>query len=64
MKTSIARFALPKRITVTVQRPQMNLSGAIDALAQILRELKRAQSDGLDISTAARVLKDKSIASN
>jgi ParB-like chromosome segregation protein Spo0J len=59
LKASVARFALPKGITVTVQGPKMNLVGGIDALAQAVRELKKCLADGLDISTASRVLKDK-----
>jgi ParB/RepB/Spo0J family partition protein len=59
LRTSIARFALAGNVMVTVQRPRMALSGAIQALSETLRQLKAADSQGLDVVTASRVMRDR-----
>lgn len=59
LKTAVARFALPKGVMVTVQGPRMDLSGAIGAILETLRVLKKGQADSWDIVTAARVMRDR-----
>jgi ParB family transcriptional regulator, chromosome partitioning protein len=59
LRTSIARFALVGDVMVTVQRPRMALSGAIQALSETLRQLKAADAQGLDVVTASRVMRDR-----
>ncbi|HZL26970.1 MAG TPA: ParB/RepB/Spo0J family partition protein [Acidobacteriaceae bacterium] len=59
LKTAVARFALPKGVMVTVQGPKMDLSGAIEAMLQTLRVLKKGQADSWDIVTAARIMKQR-----
>jgi ParB/RepB/Spo0J family partition protein len=59
LRTSIARFALIGNVMVTVQRPRMALSGAIQALSETLRQLKAADAQGLDVVTASRVMRDR-----
>ena len=59
LKTSIARFCMPKGFMVTVQGPKMTLDGALDTLQLAVRELKRAQAERLDVTTAMRVLRDR-----
>lgn len=64
LKTSVARFALPKGIIVTVQGPRIDLCAAIEALMETLRACKKAQADSLDIVTCSRVTKDRSRAAS
>jgi ParB family transcriptional regulator, chromosome partitioning protein len=59
LRTSIARFALVGDVMVTVQRPRMALSGAIQALSETLRQLKAADAQGLDVVTVSRVMRDR-----
>jgi hypothetical protein len=44
---------------VTVQGRDVTLSIAIDAMLEVAKELKKGQGQGLDISTAQRVMRDK-----
>ena len=37
----------------------MNLAGAIDAMLEAVKELKKGQAERWDITTAMRVLRDK-----
>lgn len=64
LKTAVARFALPRGVLVTVQGPKMDLSGAIDAMLETLRVLKKGQADSWDIVTAARVMRDRAKSAN
>jgi ParB family chromosome partitioning protein len=59
VKTTVARFMLPDGAVVTVQGRRMNLSGAIDAMLEAVKELKKGQAERWDITTAMRVLRDK-----
>lgn len=64
LKTSVARFALPKGIMVTVQGPRIDLAAAIEALLATARVLKKGEADSWDIVTAARVMKDRARAAS
>jgi ParB/RepB/Spo0J family partition protein len=59
VKTSIARFALASGLCVTVQGRQVTLSSAIEAMLEAAKELRKGQGQGLDISTAEKVMRDK-----
>jgi hypothetical protein len=59
VKTAIARFPLPKGVTVTVQGPKMNLSSAVQVMLDALKELKRGQAEHWDITTTMRVMRDR-----
>ena len=59
VKTGNARFPLSTGLCVTVQGREVTLSAAIDAMIETVKELKKGQAQGLDISTAQRVFKDK-----
>jgi ParB family chromosome partitioning protein len=62
VKTSNARFPLPTGWCVTVQGRDgrdVSLATAIEAMMEAVKELKKAQGQGLDITTAQRVMRDK-----
>ena|ERR1700722_371330 len=59
LKTSVARFPLPGGVMVSVQGRKMNLSGAIEAMLDVVKELKKGQADHWDITTAMRVLRHR-----
>jgi ParB/RepB/Spo0J family partition protein len=58
-KTKRAVFALPTGTCVTIKGSEVSLSDAIGILLETVRELKRGQSQRLDITTQQRVMKDK-----
>jgi len=58
-KTASARFPLSTGLSVSVQGREVTLAGAIDAMIETVRELKKGQGQGLDITTAQRVMRDK-----
>jgi ParB-like chromosome segregation protein Spo0J len=61
LKTSIARFALPAGVVVTVQaQRKLAVPDAIKALSQTLKELKMGQDSSFDIVTVMRVMADRS----
>jgi len=64
VKTSVARFTLPDDVVVTVQGRRLNLSGAIEAMLETLRILKKGQAESWDIVTASRVMKDRARAAS
>ena len=59
VKTAIARFALPTGVCLTVQGRELTLASAIEAMLEAVKELKKGQGQGLDITTAQRVMRDK-----
>jgi len=58
-KTSNARFPLSTGLCVTVQGRDVTLAAAIDAMLETVKELKKGQGQGLDITTAQRVMRDR-----
>jgi ParB family chromosome partitioning protein len=64
VKASVARFTLPDGVVVTVQGRRLNLSGAIEAMLETLRVLKKGQAESWDIVTASRVMKDRARATS
>lgn len=59
VKTAHARFPLANGICVSVQGREVTIAGAIEAMLETVKELKKGQGQGLDISTAQRVMRDK-----
>lgn len=59
VKLAMARFPLAAGLSVTVQGREVTLAGAIEAVLETAKELKKAQMQGLDISTTQRVMRDK-----
>ena len=59
LKASVARFPLPGGVMVSVQGRKMNLGGAIEAMLDVVKELKKGQADHWDITTAMRVLRHR-----
>jgi ParB/RepB/Spo0J family partition protein len=59
LKAAVARFPLSSGVMVSVQGRKMNLSGAIDAMLEAVKELKKGQAEHWDITTAMRVMRDK-----
>jgi ParB-like chromosome segregation protein Spo0J len=49
----------PVDLMVSVQGRKMNLSGAIEAMLDVVKELKKGQADHWDITTAMRVLRHR-----
>jgi ParB family chromosome partitioning protein len=58
-KAKRAVFMLSSGLSITVQGLDVTLEDAIEGLAEVAKELKRGLSQGLDISTAQRVMRDK-----
>jgi ParB family chromosome partitioning protein len=58
-KTALARFPISAGLTVTVQGKEVTLEGAISALTETLKELKRGQAQKIGIDAMQRVLRDK-----
>jgi ParB family transcriptional regulator, chromosome partitioning protein len=58
-KAKRAVFQLPGGTSVTVGGNESTLDQVIESLTSVLKELRRGLSQGLDIVTAQRVLKDK-----
>jgi ParB/RepB/Spo0J family partition protein len=59
VKAAVARFPLSCGVMVSVQGRKMNLTGAIDAMLEAVKELKKGQAEHWDITTAMRVMRDK-----
>jgi ParB family chromosome partitioning protein len=59
LKAKVARFPLSSNVLVTVQGQAITLTGAIDALLEVVKELKHGQRTGLDVVTASAVMRDK-----
>ncbi len=59
VKSINARFPLATGLCVTIQGREVTLAGAIEAMTETLKELKKGQGQGLDITTAQRVMRDK-----
>jgi ParB family chromosome partitioning protein len=58
-KASKAVFVLSSGLSITVQGQDVSLDDAISGLSVAVKELKRGLSQGLDITTAQRVMRDK-----
>lgn len=58
-KASKVSLALPGGGLITLKRRDLTLSGAVELLMGLVKELRRGLSNGLDISTVSRVLADK-----
>lgn len=58
-KTALARFPLSAGLTVTVQGSEVTLEGAIEALSDAIKELKRGLAQGVGIGAMQKVMKDK-----
>ena len=58
-KVRRAMFVLASGMSVTVQGIDATLEGVIESLSETIRELKRGLSQGLDVNTAQRVMRDK-----
>jgi len=61
VRTSVARFPLVSGMQVTVQGKQLTLARVIEALLETLRELKKGQSQHLDVTTLGRVMRDRAM---
>jgi ParB family chromosome partitioning protein len=61
VRTAKVRCAMPSGVTVTLQGngEGMTLDDVIETLAELLKEAKRANDQGLDSSTFTRVMRDK-----
>ncbi len=59
VKSAMARFPLSTGLSVTVQGREVTLAAAIEAMMETVKELKKGQMQGLDITTAQRVMRDK-----
>jgi ParB/RepB/Spo0J family partition protein len=57
-KATCARFSMPGGMHVVVQGKDVTLTRAIDVLQETVKHLKKAQAQGLDVSTAQRVFRD------
>jgi ParB/RepB/Spo0J family partition protein len=64
IKAAVARFPLPKGVMVTVLGAKMNLAGAIDAMLETVKELRKFQSQQFDVTTAMRAMRDKAKATH
>src|SRR5581483_4224348 len=58
-RAAVARFALAGGTSITVQAKEMTLGDAIAALVLATKELRKGESQGLDISTQQRVMRDR-----
>lgn len=58
-KAKRAVFPLGDKVSIAIQGLEMTLEEAIARLSDVLKELKRGLSQGLDITTAQRVMADK-----
>jgi ParB family chromosome partitioning protein len=58
-KSSFARFPLAVGLVVTVQGREVTLATAIEAMMEAVKELKKGHAQGLDITTAQRVMRDR-----
>ena len=61
VRTSKVKCAMPSGVTVTLagEGEGMTLADVIETLAELLKEAKRAEGQGLDASTFSAVLRDK-----
>lgn len=59
LKSAIARFPLSSGLMVSVQGRKVNLAGAIEAMLEAVKELKKGQAEHWDITTAMRVMRDR-----
>ncbi len=59
VKSGKASFALPGGVSVRLQGRELTLDGAIEALLEAVRELKRGLKQHLDIDTIQRVMRDR-----
>lgn len=59
VKTSSARFAMPGGVTVVVQAKELGLATCIEILLETVKQLKKGQSSGHDISTLPRVMRNQ-----
>jgi hypothetical protein len=59
IKVCSIRCPLPSGTTVTIKGHEMTLEDAINALAELLKAMKKASEEGLDGSTFARICRDK-----
>jgi ParB/RepB/Spo0J family partition protein len=59
LKAAVARFALPTGMCITVQGKKVTLAGAIEAMLEAVKELKKGQAEHWDITTAIRVMRDR-----
>jgi ParB family transcriptional regulator, chromosome partitioning protein len=59
LKAKVAKFPLPSGTLVVVRGREMTLTGAIDALQDVVKELKQSLRSKLDIVTASCVMRDK-----
>jgi hypothetical protein len=62
LKASVARFQLPKGITVTVSGPRMNITAVIEALTETLKALRKGHAESLDLVTICKIMKDRALA--
>lgn len=60
IKASIARFPLPTGVSITVAGQRMTLAGVIEAMLETVKELKKGQAEHWDVTTAMRVMRDRS----
>jgi len=58
-KVRRAVFVLSSGMSITVQGKEITLDDTIESLSQTVRELKRAQAQGLNAETAQRVFRDR-----
>ncbi len=58
-KAKRVAFALPGKCMVTVQGDEMTLDEVIEKLGDVVKELKKGLAQGLDVTTAQAVMRDK-----
>lgn len=59
VRTSSARFAMPGGVSVVVQAKELTLATCIEVLIETVKQLKKGQGSGHDISTLPRVMRNQ-----
>jgi ParB/RepB/Spo0J family partition protein len=58
VKAPAVKLPMPGQMTVSVAGPGLAMTTVIEVLQETVRQLKKAQGQGLDVSTAMRVFRD------
>jgi ParB family chromosome partitioning protein len=58
VKTNVARFVMPGGTAISLQGRELTLTVAVEVLTEAVRTLKKGLSQGLDITTQQRVMRD------
>jgi ParB/RepB/Spo0J family partition protein len=62
LKASVVRLPLPGGVLVTVRGRKMTLDDVLNAMRLTIKQLKKGQADGLDITTVSKVFADRASA--